>query len=122
MNPDNVVQINPPSWMDDAPEWTEMPEWAEPGEPIAAEPIIEERWPEPVDLWSRYQEPKLPANLLPDSIDRFARRQAAIMGADAAGMAMAALTVCATAIPNARNTRRCPRMTRRPAPNPSSAG
>lgn len=100
MTDNNIVHLNPPAWMDEGPEWEELPEWADTSEP-AHEPIIEERWPEPVDLWSRYEEPKLPKNLLPDGIERFARRQASIMGADAAGMAMAALAVCATAIPDA---------------------
>jgi len=97
----NIHYIDPPAWLDDAPEWDEMPEWAEAGEFAKPEPAVAERWPVPVDLWARYEEPKLPADLLPEGIERFARRQAAIMGADAAGMAMAALTVCATAIPDA---------------------
>lgn len=96
----------PPAWMDEAPLPDEMPDWAEVDGPeidldeFAAAPAAEERWPEPVDLWSRFEEPELPANLLPDAIENFARRQASIMGADAAGMAMAALTACATAIPD----------------------
>ena len=96
---DNVIPFDPPAWLNDAPEWAEMPDWAEPAEP-APEPAIENRWPAPVDLWAKFEEPKLPANLLPDVIERYARRQAAVMGADPAGMAMAALTVCATAIPD----------------------
>ena len=87
---DNVIPFDPPAWLNDAPEWAEMPDWAEPAEPTP-EPAIENRWPEPVDLWAKYEEPKLPANLLPDVIERYARRQAAVMGADPAGMAMAAL-------------------------------
>lgn len=55
---------------------------------------------EPVDLWARYSEPPLPMGLLPDVIERFAVRQGAIMGADPAGLAMAALTVCAAALPD----------------------
>lgn len=95
-----------PDWMSEAPLPDEMPEWVQ-GEEAevdldAFEPIpeIDERWPEPVDLWSRFEEPELPKYLLPDAIDNFARRQAQIMGADPAGMAMAALAVCATAIPD----------------------
>ena len=58
------------------------------------------QWPEPVDLWSRYREPPLPRGLLPDVIERFAFTQGEIMGADPAGLAMAALTVCAAAVPD----------------------
>lgn len=61
---------------------------------------IDDRWPEPVDLWGRFEEPELPEGMMPITIEAFARRQAQIMGADAAGMAMGALTVCATAIPD----------------------
>lgn len=56
--------------------------------------------PEPVDLWQRYAEPDLPTGLLPDVIERFAFRHGAVMGADPAGLAMAALTVCAAALPD----------------------
>jgi hypothetical protein len=54
--------------------------------------------PEPVDLWAHYSAPQLPSGLLPDVIERFARKHGEVMGADPAGLAMAALTVCATAI------------------------
>ena len=57
-------------------------------------------WPQPVNLWARFQEPPLPTGLLPELIEQFAVRQGAIMGADPAGLAMAALTVCAAAIPD----------------------
>lgn len=68
------------------------------GEPA---PVADEgAAPEPVDLWARYQEPPLPKGLLPDVIERFANVQGAIMGADPAGLAMAAITVCAAAIPD----------------------
>lgn len=92
-----------PSWLQELPDYDEPPEWAEiepDAEPDGDALTIEDRWPEPVDLWSRYEEPDLPEYLLPTCIDVFARRQAAIMGADPAGLAMAALTVCATAIPD----------------------
>lgn len=96
----------PPAWMDEIPTYDEMPDdWGPDAEPDfegAAQLVAddEHHWPEPVDLWARYEEPELPECLLPGIIENFARRQASIMGADAAGMAMAALTVCATAIPD----------------------
>lgn len=68
------------------------------GEPAAI--VSDGAAPEPVDLWARYQEPPLPRGLLPDIIERFAFTQGEIMGADPAGLAMAALTVCAAAIPD----------------------
>lgn len=57
-------------------------------------------WPKPVNLWARFQEPPLPKGLLPELIEQFALKQGAIMGADPAGLAMAALTVCAAAVPD----------------------
>ena len=53
---------------------------------------------EPVDLWRRYDPPELPKGLLPLVIERFAFATGHIMGADPAGLAMAALAVCASAI------------------------
>lgn len=104
----NVVYLEPPAWMNEAPLPDEAPDWyddsAEPDydfyDLAPVEPAMEDRWPEPVDLWARYEEPDLPQGALPLSIELFARRQASIMGADPAGLAMAALTICATAIPD----------------------
>lgn len=106
---DNVIypaqfEAGPPAWMDEIPDYDEAPEWiggdVEPDYSAVAFVEDQTQWPEPVDLWARYEEPELPEGLMPAVIETFARRQAAIMGADAAGMAMAALTVCATAIPD----------------------
>jgi hypothetical protein len=58
------------------------------------------QWSAPVDLWAKFDPPELPANLLPPVIEHYARGQAALTGADPAGLAMAALTVCAAAIPD----------------------
>jgi hypothetical protein len=54
----------------------------------------------PVDLWGHFDPPPLPAGLLPAPIEEFAAEEADIMGADPAGLAMAALTVCAAALPD----------------------
>jgi hypothetical protein len=62
--------------------------------------IIEPGWSTPVDLWAKFDAPELPANVLPAIIERFAREQGSLMGADPAGLAMAALTVCAAALPD----------------------
>jgi hypothetical protein len=56
--------------------------------------------PEPIDLWARFDPPELPHDVLPPIIEKFARQRAEIMGADPAGLALAALTVCAGAIPD----------------------
>lgn len=56
--------------------------------------------PAPIDLWQRATCPPLPDMLLPDVIADFATIQADLMGADPAGMAMAALAACAAAIPD----------------------
>jgi phage/plasmid primase-like uncharacterized protein len=52
----------------------------------------------PVDLWAKFDPPPLPADLLPATIASFATEQGKLMGADPAGLALAALTVCAGAV------------------------
>jgi hypothetical protein len=54
----------------------------------------------PVDLWAQFEPPLLPADLLPKTIGDFAAEQGALIGADPAGLAMAALAVGAAAIPD----------------------
>lgn len=56
---------------------------------------------DPVNLWARYDPPVLPRGLLPEAIEEFARIQGESIGVEAGGIAMAALTVCAAAIPDA---------------------
>ena len=55
-------------------------------------------YPTPLDLWARYEAAELPLGLLPQTIERFALRHGEMMGADAAGLAMAALAVCGAAL------------------------
>jgi hypothetical protein len=55
---------------------------------------------QPVDLWGRFEPPTLPLGLLPKVIEEFALVQGEMMGADPAGLAMAALTIAATVIPD----------------------
>jgi hypothetical protein len=55
---------------------------------------------DPVDLWQQYLAPELPQGLLPALIEEYAFEQAHLMGADPAGLAMGALTVCAAMIPD----------------------
>lgn len=54
----------------------------------------------PIDLWANCSSPKLPGGLLPSVIEDFATTQADVMGVDPGGLAMAALAVCAAAIPD----------------------
>lgn len=54
----------------------------------------------PVDLWGRFEAPRLPVGLLPGVIEEFARVQGELMGVDPGGLAAAALAVCAAAIPD----------------------
>ena len=49
----------------------------------------------PVDLWSKFTPPELPEDVLPSLIEDFAILTGRQMGADPAGLAMAALCVCA---------------------------
>lgn len=53
---------------------------------------------EPVDLWGSFDPPELPKDVLPKVIEDFAFIEGRNMGCDPAGLAMAALTVCAAAI------------------------
>lgn len=107
----NVIRgrftAEPPADDTGDPGWQEMPGWANqgpsradqdsavvdsaaaPGEPFECPPL---------DLWARYEAPPLPSGVLPMLIERFALTHGATMGADAAGLAMAALTTCAAAI------------------------
>ena len=55
---------------------------------------------EPVDLWGQFDPPPMPQGLLPKTIEHFARDEAELMGVDPSGLAMAALTVCAAALPD----------------------
>jgi hypothetical protein len=66
-----------------------------PGERAAAEPVTI-----PVNLWNAFDPPRLPHGLLPSVIEDFAFEQGATMGADPAGLAVAALAVCAAAVPD----------------------
>lgn len=54
----------------------------------------------PVNLWGHFDPPVLPRGLLPAVIERFALEEAELMGADASGLAVAALAVCAAALPD----------------------
>jgi len=113
----NVVRpqfwSEPPPEEDGDPGYQEMPDWVgvEPVAPVtsaeaapaggAGSSVSTEPFEcPPVDLWARYEAPKLPADTLPAVIERFAVAHSETMGSDPAGLAMAALTVCAAAIPD----------------------
>lgn len=55
---------------------------------------------EPIDLFGSFEPPALRVGLAPELIERFALANGAQMGADPAGLAMAAITCCAAAIPD----------------------
>jgi phage/plasmid primase-like uncharacterized protein len=52
----------------------------------------------PLDLWARYTPPSLPKGVLPKIIEDFANARALQMGVDPGGLAMSALTACASVI------------------------
>jgi hypothetical protein len=54
----------------------------------------------PIDLWGRLNPPELRRGLLPAVIEQFAFEQGELMGVDPGGLAVAALIVCAAAIPD----------------------
>ena len=55
---------------------------------------------EPINLWGQFDPPQLPSGLLPDVIEQFARDEGELTGADPSGFAVAALAVCAGALPD----------------------
>src|SRR5690606_18742056 len=55
-------------------------------------------YPHPHDPWAMFDPPSLPKGLLPKVIEQFAFDRADIIGCDESGLAMSALTVCASAI------------------------
>jgi hypothetical protein len=59
------------------------------------EPVIT-----PIDLWGKFDPPSLPLGVLPKTIEQYATVQGELMGVDPGGLAVAALTVCAAAIPD----------------------
>ena len=65
-----------------------------------AAPAVPKHAVDPVDLWAKFDPPPLPEGLLPPIIEKFARVQGDMMGADPGGLAAAALAVCAAAIPD----------------------
>ena len=88
-------------WLCDAadPDWRDKYE-AEAAEQQVAEqsaPDKQEAEP-PVDLWGHFDPPALPHGLLPGVIEQFALVQGELMGADPAGLAVAALVICGAVI------------------------
>ena len=71
----------------------------EPGKVMPLRPVQADD-PDPVDLWQSFDPPALPRDVLPSIIEQFAVVQGEVMGADPGGLAMAALVVCAAAIPD----------------------
>lgn len=63
-------------------------------------PEAEDGEVKPTDLWGLFAPPDLPRGLLPKVIEDFAFTQGDVMGADAGGIAAAALCVCCAAIPD----------------------
>ena len=55
---------------------------------------------DPVDLWNKFDPPDLPRGLLPNILEDFAILNGKQIGADPAGLAMAAIVACAVAIPD----------------------
>src|SRR5262249_55444580 len=53
-----------------------------------------------MDVWGHLNPPELPRGVLPAAIEQFAFEQGEVMGVDPGGLAVAALTVCAAAIPD----------------------
>jgi len=73
-----------------------LPEYEPTGETTTSEASVT-----PIDLWGHLNPPELPRGLLPAVIERFALVQGGLMGVDPGGLAVAALVVCAAAIPDA---------------------
>ena len=86
------------------PHGWDVKDWIEQGGDATKLLAICERVPaeaiEPIDLWGRFTPPALPAGLLPEIIEQFAIEEGVLMGVDPSGVAMAALAVCAAALPD----------------------
>jgi Protein of unknown function (DUF3987) len=89
------------------PHGWDVKDWIEQGGDAAKLPSVCKQVPaegteaiEPIDLWGQFDPPPLPTGLLPEAIEQFAREEGELMGADPSGLAMAALTVCAAALPD----------------------
>ena len=86
------------------PHGWDVKDWIEQGGDVTKLLAICERVPaeaiEPIDLWGRFTPPALPADLLPEIIQQFAIEEGVLMGVDPSGVAMAALAVCAAALPD----------------------
>lgn len=63
-------------------------------------PSMHDAGGDPVDLWGRFDPPDMPLGLLPAIIEEFALVMGERMGADPAGLAVAALVSCAATIPD----------------------
>ncbi len=90
-------------WQETHPEPAEVEIRLSASAPIAsadAPPLVLATDANPVDLWGRFEAPRLPDGLLPRVIEDFAQVQAELMGVDPGGLAAAALAVCAAAIPD----------------------
>ena len=74
--------------------------WQKAGQHIRNYNAVDEHDNDPVDLWGVFSPPELPKGLLPQIIEDFAFEMGEQMGADPSGLAMAALCVCAAAIPD----------------------
>jgi Protein of unknown function (DUF3987)/Bifunctional DNA primase/polymerase, N-terminal len=84
-------------------EWLEYQNDQDAGQDVgheATQAAFETSPVDPVDLWAKFDPPSLPRGMLPELIERYAASQGYAMGADTAGIAVAALTVCAAAIPD----------------------
>ena len=62
--------------------------------------IVSVQQSDPVDLWDSFDPPEIPMGLLPEIIEQFAVLNGKQMGADPAGLVVAALVTCAAAIPD----------------------
>jgi hypothetical protein len=68
--------------------------------PKAAVETTDSQKYKPFDIWGNFTTPAFPRGLLPPVLDEFAFALGSTMGCDPAGLAMDALTVCASAIPD----------------------
>lgn len=101
-----IRQSAPPSIGHDAG-WTPQADQADtecppplPDEAYRGESAPPKADSDPVDLWGSFAPPELPQGLLPRVLEDFARLNGEQMGADPAGLVMAALVTCAAAIPD----------------------
>ncbi len=97
---DNTPPMDTSALVSNARAGKSQPEPAEPAETVERPVTASANFVEPLDVFAEAKTPSMPEGVFPPAIESFAVARAEQMGVDPGGLAMAALTVCAAAIPD----------------------